>query len=269
MELDLSSIVALAVGVLSLILLVVAITKLSALSNNVNYLADQIQGAGMTSSDLGQQVGDAIGTSLEKYMPKPENTAAAITNSVQETLKTATANVEDLHQRVIEAQEALLEKWASYETKLTTDFDGLAKSMDAAAKTVQGGLAGAGQQATASFDESAKKLNASIQGYTEQTSTTFGSAAQKLNEALKNHAEKAATASQQLTAQLEKIAALEQNIGNLLQLQQATEKTMQGVANSEEFKALVKDLRTHLAASDQALKEIAKPRRIRLVEQGG
>lgn len=44
---------------------------------------------------------------------------------------------------------------------------------------------------------------------------------------------------------------------------------MQGVANSEEFKALVKDLRTHLAASDQALKEIAKPRRIRLVEQGG
>lgn len=266
---DVSTIVALSVGVLSLILLVVAITKLSALGNSVSYLAEQIQGAGMTSSDLGQQVGDAIGKSLEKFVPKPENMASAITASVQEALKTATANVEDLHQRVLDAQGSLLEKWGEYEATLTSEFGGLAKTMEDTGKIVQSGLAGAGQQANVSFDESAKKLNASIQGFAQQTTTSFSDAAQKLHDALKLHAEKASAASQQLTAQLEKIAALEQNIGSLLHLQQATDKTMQSVAASEEFKALVKDLRTHLVASDNALKEIAKPRRIRLVEQGG
>jgi polyhydroxyalkanoate synthesis regulator phasin len=266
---DVLSVVAISVGVLSLILLVVAITKLSALGNSVAYLAEQIQGAGMTSSDLGKQVGDAVGASLEKFVPKPENMASAITSSVQEALKTATAQVEDLHQRVLDAQSSLLEKWGEYEATLTNEFGTLTKAMEETGKTVQSGLAGTGQQASVSFEEGSKKLQAAMQSYAEQTATSLGDASQKLHDALKNHSEKATAASQQLTAQLEKIATLEQNISNLLHLQQATDKTMQSVAASEEFKGLVKDLRTHLTASDQALKEIAKPRRIRLVEQGG
>lgn len=266
---ELSTLVALGVGLLSLILLVVAITKLSALSHSVQDLTDQIQGAGMTSSDLGKQVGDALGDALEKFMPKPENMASAITGSVQEALKSATVGVEDLHQRVLDAQGTLLEKWGEYEATLTKEFGAIAKTMEDTGKIMQSGLSGAGQQASASFDESAKKLNASIQGYTEQTAASFGGASQKLHDALKAHAEKAASASQQLTAQLEKIATLEKNIADLLHLQQATDKTLQSVSASEEFKGLIKDLRGHLAASDAALKEIAKPRRIRLVEQGG
>ena len=74
------------------------------------------------------------------------------------------------------------------------------------------------------------------------------------------------TASQNLADQLGKIAALEADIEKVLHVQGAVEQTMKAVASTEEFKQTMDAIRSHLGESDKMLRELAKPRTIRLVE---
>ncbi len=56
-------------------------------------------------------------------------------------------------------------------------------------------------------------------------------------------------------------------LGKLIKrLSERIEGTLKEIAASEEFKATLEELRTHLHESDQLLREAAKPRAIRLVE---
>ena len=235
-----------AVSVLSLILLVIAIIKLSALSKSVARLAEQVPGTGMTAKELGAELGGAIESSFQKFMPQPEKVSSAITSSVETSLKAALGNVESLHKKLLDAQDSVLDKWAAHEKNTSGGLGAISKALDESSKQFSAGLNGGSQKMQASLDEGVKKLDA----------------------ALKDHSEKTAKASAQLSAQLDKIAALQKEVEKLLHLQQATDATIKSMSASEDFKGLVKSLTSHLDASDKMLKEIAKPRTIRLVEHG-
>ena len=215
--------IALIVAVVTLVLLVVAIIKLLALSKSVNRLAEQIPGTGMTAKELAGELGGSIQSSFQQFMPQPEKVSGAISSSVETSVKAALGQVESLHKKLLDAQDAVLDKWSAHEKNTTTGLGAITKALD----------------------DNAKSLAA----------------------ALKDHAEKTAKASEQLSAQLDKISAIGKEIDKLLHLQQATEGTLKSVASTDEFKKTLEGLRTHLEASDKMLKEIAKPRTIRLVEQ--
>lgn len=215
--------IALIVAVVTLVLLVVAIIKLLALSKSVNRLAEQIPGTGMTAKELAGELGGSIQSSFQQFMPQPEKVSGAISSSVETSVKAALGQIESLHKKLLDAQDAVLDKWSAHEKNTTTGLGAITKALD----------------------DNAKSLAA----------------------ALKDHAEKTAKASEQLSAQLDKISAIGKEIDKLLHLQQATEGTLKSVASTEEFKKTLEGLRTHLEASDKMLKEIAKPRTIRLVEQ--
>jgi hypothetical protein len=83
---------------------------------------------------------------------------------------------------------------------------------------------------------------------------------------MSTHGEQLAKASQAIASQLEKIMALEKDIQKVLHLQQVVDGTMKSVSTAEEFKQTLTVLRNHIEASDKVLKELAKPRTIRLVE---
>lgn len=215
--------IALIVAVVTLVLLVVAIIKLLALSKSVNRLAEQIPGTGMTAKELAGELGGSIQSGFQQFMPQPEKVSGAISSSVETSVKAALGQVESLHKKLLDAQDAVLDKWSAHEKNTTTGLGAITKALD----------------------DNAKSLAA----------------------ALKDHAEKTAKASEQLSAQLDKISAIGKEIDKLLHLQQATEGTLKSVASTDEFKKTLEGLRTHLEASDKMLKEIAKPRTIRLVEQ--
>jgi uncharacterized protein (DUF3084 family) len=236
-----------AVSVLSLILLVIAITKLAALSKSVARLAEQIPGTGMTAKELGAELGGSIESSFQKFMPQPEKVSSAISASVETSLKAALGNVESLHKKLLDAQDSVLDKWTAHEKNTTGGLGAISKALDESSKQFSAGLTGGSQKLQASLEEGIKKLDAS----------------------LKDHAEKNTKASAMLSAQLDKIAAMEKEIDKLLHLQQATEGTIKTMSASEEFKSLIKSLNAHLDNSDKLIKEVARPRTIRLVEQGG
>ncbi len=241
---DMQLIILGALGLVSLVLLVVAIVKLSALSDNVARLADQVHNSGMTTPELGQKIGGAIDEALRQYMPKPGDVSSSIAGSVDTAVKGALKSVEELQKRVVDAQGSLLTKWVEYEGRITSSMDATSRAMGESAKQYGTSLGAVSQKMVASFDEGAEKLNQSM----------------------KQHAEKAAASCAQLSAQIEKVAAFQQEVGKLVHLQQATDSTIKSVAASEDFKELIKSIRGHLDTTDKALKDIIKPRTIRLVE---
>jgi hypothetical protein len=71
----------------------------------------------------------------------------------------------------------------------------------------------------------------------------------------------------EIAAQLGRVTALASTIDNVLKLQQSVDNTLKGVTVTDEFKSMLGELRRHLAESDQLLKNVSKPRSIRLVEK--
>jgi prophage DNA circulation protein len=283
MNIDPNTII-IAIGVLALVVLILALTKIQALSKSIQRLSEQIPGTGMTAKELGAELGGSIESSFQKFMPQPEKVSSAITSAVEASMKKASADLENLNKKFTDSQQAVagsienalknvvsqmegvnkkltdgqasvLEKWVAHEKNSATGLDGIRKALESASQQMGQGLTGGSDKMLSTFDGGSKKL-----------ADTLGAVSAKLDASLQDHADKTTKASAQLSAQLEKIVAMEKEIEKVLHLQQTTEGTLKSVAASEEFKTLVKALRDHLQASDAVLREVAKPRTIRLVE---
>lgn len=296
-----------AVSLVTIVVLVVALTKIAALGKIVARLSEQIPGTGMTAKELAGELGGSIESSFQKFMPQPDKVSGAITSSVEAALKTASAGVEGVHKKLLDGQDAVLDKWIAHEKNSAASLEAVRKALETAAQQVNTGLTGGSQKMQASLDDGSKKLadalntavskldaamkdqsthaatttqqlvsgltggsqkmQASLEDGSKKLADALNASISKLDGALKDHAVQTAKASEALSAQLEKIATLEKDIVKLLHLQEATQGTIKTVASSEEFKQLIGALRTHLEASDKLLREAAKPRTIRLVEQ--
>ncbi len=255
MNVDPNTMIVAGVGILSLVVLVLALIKIQSLSKSIQRLSEQIPTQGMTAKELGAELGGSIEASFQKYVPQPDKIASAITGSVEASLKNAATTLEGVHKKIADAQGSVLDKWAAHEKSSAGGLEAIRKALEGATQQLGVSLTGGSDKMQASLDGGAKKL-----------ADTLGSLAAKLEASLQDHSEKTGKASAQLAAQLEKIASLEKDIDKLLHLQQATDGTIKSVAASEEFKSLISALRDHLKASDGLLREVAKPRTIRLVE---
>jgi len=221
--------VAIAVAILTLVLLVVAIAKLASIAKSLTRLTEQIPGTGMTAKELAGELGGSIESSFQRFVPQPDKISSSISSSVESSLKTALVSIEGMHKKLLDAQDSVLDKWVAHEKTTVGGLGGVSKAIDGASQNL----------------------------------------VSKLDAAFKAHADRVTQANAQLAGQLEKIAALEKEVEKLIRLQVNTDGIVKAMAASDEFKDLVKGLRTHLEASDKALKEIAKPRSITLVEQQG
>lgn len=109
--------------------------------------------------------------------------------------------------------------------------------------------------AAADFAKAAKEAAAS-------SADTLAAAQEKASARL-------AQAQDAIAKQLDRIAGLASTIDQTLQLQKSVDGTLKGVTAAEEFKSTLLELKRHLADSDQLLKNAARPRTLRLVENPG
>jgi hypothetical protein len=235
---DTTTMIAVGVGAVNVVALVAALTKIGALGKAVQRLSEQIPGTGMTAKELAGELGGSIESSFKQFMPQPEKVSGAITSAVESTMKGA-----------------------------SSDLEGVRKSLAGLTEQLGKGLTAGSDQMKVSLTDGSKQMAEALTGATSKLETALTGTTAKLDAALKDHAAKAGEASAKLAAQLEKIASLEKDIEKLLHVQQATDQTLKSVAAADEFKSLISTLNKHLESSDQLLREAAKPRTIRLVEQ--
>ncbi|MBU0678688.1 MAG: hypothetical protein KJ626_11285 [Verrucomicrobia bacterium] len=155
---------------------------------------------------------------------------------------------------------------ASLATQFKSIFAEQSSSMSKQSAELKSSLAALSTDLGAVLSEHSKSLSNVSSEINTAISNGHTSGAKKIEQSLAEHADKVQSASQQLAAQLDKITELEQDIQKVLHVQEVVDGTIKSVTATEEFSSMLTSLRTHLEESDKVLREVSKPRKIRLVE---
>jgi hypothetical protein len=218
-------------------------------------LPAHLPGTAMTAAELAQSLGGAINEAFKNHVPQPDKMAAAITGSVENFRKATVETLETVQKKLAESQSALLQKWTEQEKQAVTSLDATRKALESLSSSF-----------ATSQSSGADKLQSVLTQHVQQLEKATTAANEKSNNSMASHADHLAKASQAIASQLDKIMALEKDIQKVLHIQQLVDGTMKSVTAAEEFKATLTTLRTHIEASDKLLRELSKPRTIRLIE---
>lgn len=139
-------------------------------------------------------------------------------------------------------------------------------SMEPAVANLQTALTAHAGQLEKTEAGSREQLKSILTQHSDSVQKSLAGSNDQLKSVLAQHAESLQKASTAIASQLDKIMALEKDIQQVLHVQQVTDGTLKAVAATEEFKQTMTTLRQHLTASDNLIKEVTKPRTIRLVE---
>lgn len=219
-------------SVISALVLMVVLIKLFTLGN-----AQPPAAPAVDAQELAGALGGAIENAFRNYVPQPDQMSAAISGVISQASQKSTEGV-------AAAGRALDEAAGKLNSALTTH----AQQVD--------------KIEAASRDQLKALLTTHAEGV--QKATAAGNDQLKL--LLAAHADSLQKATTALAAQLDKIAQLEKDIQQVLHIQQVTDGTLKQLSTGVEFSQTLSALRQHLAASDALVKEVTKPRTIRLVE---
>lgn len=234
----------------------------------------------MTAGELAAALGEQIRGAFREVVLDPARAAEAMKAAVEQGAARTSSEIEKLQQAFLQGQAALVEKWTKSAETTTSDLKNVEKALAAIVNDLTGGLSKTTEKMTAlleahnkefgqSIQQMIEKLDAVLKRHAEMLEAGGGDLGEKMKIALAESLSKFEQSQQALAAQLERISALQQSIENVLHMQQVVEGTVKTVAASEEFAKLIAALREHLQASDNLLREVSKPRRIRLIETEG
>ena len=154
-----------------------------------------------------------------------------------------------------------------YEEVFTISIDKAASEMAKQFEELTARYVAARKTAT---DEEVNALAAAMAHAHERAADLAGryaAAAQQVQSTLGESLEKAANAAGIVEKQIETITELGAKVQELLQVEQALERALVGIAGAEDFKKTFAQLREHLAATDEFCRRVSKPRVITLHEE--
>ncbi|MCZ7592749.1 MAG: hypothetical protein M5U15_11665 [Kiritimatiellae bacterium] len=229
-----------AVGSLgSLVVLVLALTKLGSIANQAGS-----RESGITAEDLGPELATAINGAFKAHVPDADKFASATSAAIEQAVKKSGESVQSMHQNLMAAQTQTAQQIAATEKSATQGVENAARALEAAGA----------------------KLNEALTAHVQQMEKAAAANRDQISAVLTQHAQSMSKASEAIAGQLDKIMQLEKEIQQVLHIQQVVDGSMKAVSGAEEFKSTLSALRTHLEKSDSLIREVTKPRTIRLVE---
>ena len=214
--------------------------------------------AGATAQDLATVLGRSVQEAFRQYVPQPEQMAAAISRAAAGAAQAIGEGVLALQKTLVANQAAMVEMWTQAATATTLSLKDCERALGAVVLDLTGGLSAG-----------AEKLKALLNRHAEMVGEQGGTWGAQLREVLAEHSERVRVASESLAAQLQKIMQLEKDIEKVLRVQEAVDGALRGLAATDEFKQTLAALRAHVEESDKLLREVTKPRLIRIVEERG
>lgn len=243
-------------------------------------LSAQIPQTAMTAKELAAALGEQIRSTMREVVPDPAKTGEAMKSAVEQVVAQTRSELEKLQQTFVQNQSALVDKWIQSAETTTADLKNVEKALSIVVNDLTAGLGNNAAKLGALFDghnkefgqavqQMVEKLDAVLKHHAEMVQAGGSDWGERIKVALADSLAKFEESQRALSAQLDKIAALQESIENVLHMQQVVDGTVKTVAASEEFAKLIAALREHLQASDNLLREVSKPRRIRLIESEG
>ncbi len=242
----------------------------------------------MTASELAGELGGRIEQAFQKYIPQPRETAEALRASIEQATQGVAAQIKELHESLAQNQAAMVQTWSSAAKTTTSELRDVEKALSTVVGDLTGGLSQNAkqmqqvlthhtQELKKLFDEAgaflkhsnvegAGQFQAAMKTHMELMTQNSGAWNKQLQDVLSTHIATLKDATKNLSAQMEKIASVSGRVEEVLHVNAAVEETLKGMASSEEFRKTMEGLRLHIEASDTLLRELSKPRTIRLVE---
>ena len=162
---------------------------------------------------------------------------------------------------------AVTDSTASLATAQAKFAEQLAKVQADAAAQIAKAQTDTAAQLTKAHSDAAAQIASAQQEAAAQAVKAQGETSAKLAAAQQETAAQLAKAQDKVAEQLGRVTEIATSVDNILKLQQTVDGTIKGVTATEEFKSTLLELKRHLSESDEMLKNLAKPRSIRLVEQ--
>jgi len=221
-------------------------------------LPTNVSGTAMTAADLADALGGSIEKAFKDHVPQPQQTAEAIKTAVEGVLTRVGDEIEKSRKALAQEQSSQAEQWTQSAKAMATNLKDIETALDKVGEKFKDGIG-----------DTVGQLKSALDAHAEQVKNSGGDWGVQIKDILTEHVSRIETANHELADQLDKIATLEKNIENVLKIQEVVDGTLKTVSASEEFSNLVSTLREHLEASDTLLREVSKPRTIRLIETEG
>jgi DNA anti-recombination protein RmuC len=242
-------------SVISALVLIVVLIKLFTLGKPTEAAPAPV----VDAQELAGALGSSIESAFRDFVPQPDKMSAALSGVVTQAAVKA-------NEGVASAGKAMDDAAAKLSNALGTHAQQVEKIETASREQLKTLLTQHADSLQKSNTSGADQLKLLLATHADsiQKSTTAGH--DQLKALLTSHADSLQKATATLAAQLDKVAQLEQDIKQILHIQQVTDGSIKQLAASAEFTQTLGALRQHLATSDGLIKEVTKPRTIRLVE---
>jgi len=233
----------------------------------VNASVENFRKASLESLEaLQKKLGESQGAMIDKWTTHEKQTSGSL-EGAKKALESLAASFSSGQNTGAEKLQAALATHVQQLEKITTASNAQAQgSMAAHTDQLKKALESLASSLASGQSAGVEKLQAALTSHVQQLEKVTAASNAQAQGSMSTHAEQLSKASQAIASQLEKIMALEKDIQKVLHIQQLVDGTMKSVSAAEEFKQTLSVLRTHIEASDKVLKELAKPRTIRLVE---
>lgn len=195
-----------------------------------NYLDDMFVSrlpSGEKQSIVIENLEDSIEAAFRRYIPDPDRYDEVFTRSIEK----AATSVEAKFSGLTKGYESALKQVA---TQMSSEMAGV---MDGVSKSAQSVVSG--------YQKSAGELQA----------------------ATEVSIKKSVDATQALAAKLDEVSKLAAGVQELLQVDKAVQKSLSGIAASEDFQKTLADLRSHISTTTEFCTKLSQPRVITLHEE--
>jgi hypothetical protein len=167
------------------------------------------------------------------------------------------------------AQEKYLDLQAKNDAKTAERFSDLTEQISTLGKEQQEQFGEAHEnylEAIAELDKKEiarwEKMVSEFNQLSGRLADQFKQAVATMDTASQRYSEKVDAAAQSLVEQIENVGKIGVEIDKVLRTTQSLETTLRQVGSSDEFRQTLSNLRNHLQASDDLLKQLSRPRRV-------
>jgi biopolymer transport protein ExbB/TolQ/uncharacterized protein YoxC len=210
---------------------------------------------------------DSIEAAFRRYIPDPDRYDEVFTRSIERAAET----VEERFVNLSKSYETTL---AELTGQISSSVANVGDTMEQSLQKVIGDLHGHEEElmtrrkdAAAEEVKQFKALMDEVYAAGEKLSASYSENVEALREAAEKSSSQSLEAAEKIAARMTELNAMAGGIQDLLRIEQSLEKSLQGIASTEEFQKTLSQLREHLATTDAFCTKLSKPRVIMLREE--
>ena len=207
-----------------------------------------------------EAIEDAIDAAFRRYIPDPDRYDEVFTRAIER----AGGVVEERFTSLANNYEAALQDLT---LRLSTSLSSVGETMEVAIRNMVTDFKQQDDSMVQTRRTIGEEEGERIRAMMSSVASEYSRSAEALQSTTREAAESSLGAAKNLAGQMQEVSRMSAQIQDLLHIEQSLEKSLAGIANADEFRKTLSDLRQHLATTEAFVTRMKKPKVITLREE--